>query len=239
MNYHFQPLGDQAVVIDLGNEISQTIHEEVQSISKLLEEHQPEWMIEYIPAFTNITILYSPLFVYQQIKQTDTLPYDWVCDQLRQMLTQNKRDKVPEPRTIEIPICYGGKYGPDLSYVAEYTDLKEDEVINRHMNGNYIVYMIGFAPGFPYIGGMDETISTPRRDDPRLEIPAGSVGIAGSQTGVYPITTPGGWQLIGQTPLQLFQPEEDPPSLLQAGDKIKFTSISEKEYLAIKEGKSC
>ncbi len=112
----------------------------------------------------------------------------------------------PPPRTVEIPVCYGGEFGEDLAFVAEHADLTPDEVIEIHSGAEYLVYMLGFAPGFPYLGGMPERITAPRRDSPRLKIPAGSVGIAGSQTGVYPIETPGGWRLIGRTPLALFRP---------------------------------
>ena len=133
-------------------------------------------------------------------------------------------------RTIEIPVCYGGEFGPDLSVVAESNGLTEEEVIHIHSNGTYIVYMIGFAPGFPYIGGMPSEIATPRKSSPRLKIPSRSVGIAGSQTGIYPIETPGGWQLIGSTPLKLFSIHHNPPTLLQAGDHVRFKPISYEEY---------
>ena len=133
-------------------------------------------------------------------------------------------------------MCYGGEYGPDLEEVARHNGLSVDEVIALHSGGEYLVYMIGFAPGFPYLGGMSERIAMPRRSSPRAQIPVGSVGIAGMQTGVYPIETPGGWQLIGRTPLALFRPEENPPSLLQAGNKVRFRPISADEFAAWKEG---
>ena len=133
-------------------------------------------------------------------------------------------------RTVSIPVCYGGEFGPDLEYVARHNNLTTDEVIHIHSSGEYLVYMIGFAPGFPFLGGLSPKIATPRRPSPRATIPAGSVGIAGMQTGVYPIETPGGWQLIGRTPQKLFLPNENPPSLLQAGDVVKFCPISFQEY---------
>jgi inhibitor of KinA len=132
-------------------------------------------------------------------------------------------------------VCYGGELGPDLEFVAEHNKLSAEEVIGIHSASVYLVYMIGFAPGFPYIGGMSGKIAAPRRSSPRLKIPAGSVGIAGSQTGIYPIETPGGWQLIGQTPLKLFQPESKSPSLLKAGDVIQFKPISYNQFLEEKE----
>jgi inhibitor of KinA len=137
---------------------------------------------------------------------------------------------------VEIPVCYGGDFGPDLKSVADRNGLTPDEVVTIHCKSTYPVYMIGFAPGFPYLGGMSERISAPRLDTPRERIPAGSVGIAGTQTGVYPIETPGGWRLIGRTPLRLFDAVRDPPSLLQAGDRVRFTAIERGEFDRIRDG---
>ncbi|MCA0984152.1 5-oxoprolinase subunit PxpB [Halobacillus yeomjeoni] len=229
MDAEYYSLGDQAIVIELGDKIERTTHQRVKEVSEYLKNHPPHWMIEYIPAFTTVTVFYDPIKVMED-STSGKLPYSIVCEKLDQQITNLEITTDSEPRLIEIPVCYGGEFGPDLSYVAEQNEMSEDDVIEIHKNGDYLVYMIGFAPGFPYIGGMDERIATPRRDDPRLKIPAGSVGIAGGQTGVYPIETPGGWQLIGRTPTKLFDAGEEVPSLLQAGDKIKFTSITEEEY---------
>ena len=154
---------------------------------------------------------------------------------LEKMIEKLDDSAAKSPRVVEIPVCYGGELGPDLEYVAEYNHLTVDEVIDIHVSNQCLVYMIGFAPGFPYLGGMSERIATPRRPSPRAAIPAGSVGIAGLQTGVYPITTPGGWQLIGRTPLALFRPYDVTPSLLQAGDLIQFRSISPQKFEEYKE----
>jgi inhibitor of KinA len=153
-------------------------------------------------------------------------------------LENEQTEKELAHRTVSIPVCYGGEYGPDLEYVARHHNLTPEEVISIHSEGEYLAYMIGFAPGFPFLGGLSEKIATPRRPSPRTSIPAGSVGIAGMQTGVYPISTPGGWQLIGQTPVKLFLPKQNPPSLLQAGDIVKFEPISKEEYqeMQAKEG---
>lgn len=188
------------------------------------------------------TFIYNCNYFYDPVKisyqhNCDNLPYDFVCSQLQQLLAELKDDKTITPRLVEIPVCYGGEFGPDLEYVAAFNGLTTEEVIHIHSSGDYLVYMIGFAPGFPYIGGMSEKIATPRRETPRLKIPSGSVGIAGKQTGVYPIETPGGWQLIGRTPLKLFRPDEEPPSLLMAGDKIKFVPISYNDYKEMEEDK--
>lgn len=165
-------------------------------------------------------------------------PFEVVSSILQSKLENEQTEKELDHRTVSIPVCYGGEYGPDLEYVARHHNLTPEEVISIHSEGEYLAYMIGFAPGFPFLGGLSEKIATPRRSSPRTSIPAGSVGIAGMQTGVYPISTPGGWQLIGQTPIKLFLPEQNPPSLLQAGDIVKFEPISKEEYqeLQAKEG---
>jgi inhibitor of KinA len=137
---------------------------------------------------------------------------------------------------VEIPVLYGGEYGPDLEYVASFHKISAEEVIQIHTESECLVYMIGFAPGFPFMGGMDERIATPRRESPRTAIVPGSVGIAGKQTGIYSLETPGGWQIIGRTPLELFRPDLNPPTLLKAGDRIKFFPISPEEFNTFKEG---
>ena len=225
MQYTLSPLGDQAVVIEVGNEINTTSERKVKAIVSRLEAAPPSWMIEYIPAYTTVTIIYS----IQAFLGGDS-PYEAVCERIRGELKDVKEAADVQQRVVKIPVLYGGKYGPDLDFVAKHNGLTADEVIAIHTSGDYTVHMIGFAPGFPFIGGMSEQIGAPRRKTPRLKIPARSVGIAGVQTGVYPIETPGGWQLIGRTPLELFLPNENPPSLLMAGDKIRFYKITSEEY---------
>ncbi|MCP3028033.1 5-oxoprolinase subunit PxpB [Halobacillus sp. A5] len=226
MNYSLSPLGDQAIVITVSDEINEQAQVNVRILSLLLEEQQPEWMVEYIPAFTTVTVFYRP----DLLSRKGMIPYEQAKENVEELLTLIKTEEVSAVRTVEIPVCYGGDFGPDLEFVADHNGITPEEVIDIHQSGNYSVYMIGFAPGFPFIGGMSEKIAAPRRDSPRLEIPERTVGIAGKQTGVYPIETPGGWQLIGRTPKRLFTPEEEVPSLLRAGDKIIFKQISETEY---------
>ncbi|ANU26689.1 5-oxoprolinase subunit PxpB [Planococcus versutus] len=222
MNTLFSPLGDRAIVIELGDEINDQTEQHVRKVAALLESRQPEWMIEFIPAFVTVAVFYNPCLA----------KYDDVKIALKELLTQLTESLPIESRTIEIPVCYGGDLGPDLEFVAQHNQLTPREVIDIHTSGNYSVHMIGFAPGFPFIGGMSKKIAAPRRDSPRLRIPERTVGIAGMQTGVYPIETPGGWQLIGRTPMRLFLPEKDIPSLLRAGDKVIFKEISKEEYHA-------
>ncbi|MGB5946923.1 5-oxoprolinase subunit PxpB [Paenisporosarcina sp.] len=226
MEITYTPLGDEAIVIEVGNEISKEATNLVRSITKRIEDTLMDTIIEVIPAFTTVTVFYvvTEEFQYKDIKNI-----------IEKTLVEMKDFNSNKQRTIEIPVCYGGEHGPDLEFVAKHNELSVEEVIAIHSSGTYEVNMIGFAPGFPFIDGMSEKIAAPRRTTPRLRIPERSVGIAGMQTGVYPIETPGGWQLIGRTPLNLFLPDEDIPSLLQAGDRIIFKPISEEEYAEMEE----
>ncbi len=225
MDYSFSPLGDQAIILEIGNEINEETHHRVRAVTALLETDPPQWMSEFIPAFTTVSIIYSPLQVsYEEAKL-----------ELAALLKKASEITLPPPRTIEIPVCYGGDHGPDLEYVARHNGLSAEEVIAIHTGASYTVHMIGFAPGFPYLGGMSEKIAAPRRESPRVTIPERSVGIAGNQTGVYPISTPGGWQLIGRTPTRLFLPDHEIPSLLSAGDTVVFRQITADEYQTLEE----
>lgn len=215
------PLGDCAVVIAFGDEIDQATNWRVKAFSDRLGAASLPAIVEHIPTFTNVTVIYDPLSANYK---------DLVADIERVIEAMPAKILGGDARTVEIPVCYGGEFGPDLESVAERNNLSPDEVVEIHCESAYPVYMIGFAPGFPYLGGMSERISAPRLDTPREKIPAGSVGIAGRQTGVYPIETPGGWRLIGRTPLRMFNPTRDPPSLLQAGDLVRFTAINKEEY---------
>lgn len=229
MNYHLKPFGDNAVVIHGGDEINLQTQNLVQSICEIFERQHEEWLIEYVPAYTSVTLFYDIYKAFKLAKKHEP-PFETVSRRIHELLSSYTAEQKIRQRVIEIPVCYGGTFGPDLSYVAEHNGLTPEEVIDIHSNGDYTVYMIGFAPGFPFVGGMPEKIATPRRKTPRLKIPPRTVGIAGKQTGIYPIETPGGWQLIGRTPIELFYPGQEPPALLQAGDKIQFKPISLKEY---------
>lgn len=238
-NFIIEPAGDAAIVIRYGNEIEYSVHRKVQMLSNYLTQNSFKGFIECIPSYTSLTVFYDPLLVEKshayKVGQIVS-PYKNVRSIIEDILTNLKDEEIETHRTVEIPVCYGGECGPDLEFVAKQNNLTTDEVISLHSGGEYLVYMLGFAPGFPFLGGMSEKIATPRRSTPRTSIPAGSVGIAGKQTGVYPISTPGGWQLIGQTPLSLFLSEKEPPSLLQAGDIVKFYPISYNDFLEWKEG---
>lgn len=245
-NIEMKPLGDSAILIQFGAEINRDVHLKVKAFTDYVETHSFAGYIDCVPAFTSVTVYYNPFLVYQTYKKHGQCvygsnkplsPYKMVRSIIEEMVTGLKEIKDVEQRIVEIPVCYGGEFGPDLEAVAKYHHLSAGEVIDIHSKAEYLVYMIGFAPGFPYLGGMSERIATPRHHSPRLSIPAGSVGIAGMQTGVYPISTPGGWQIIGRTPVDLFCPNENPPSLLQSGDMVKFKPISLEEYKMHKEKK--
>jgi inhibitor of KinA len=221
-------MGDSAVVVRLGETIDIGTHRKVRALSAILDQNPLPGMLEYVPAFTTVTLYYDPLRV--PVRSGTLSPYQSFVAFLEDVLEQVREADAPCSRVIEIPVCYGGEFGPDLEFVAQYHDLSPEEVVDIHAGCEYVVYMIGFAPGFPYLGGMSARIATPRRSTPRLSVPPGSIGIAGNQTGVYPIETPGGWQLIGRTPLRLFRPAEEPPSLLQAGDIVRFYPIGRREF---------
>ncbi len=224
----FYPQGDQAITVSFGDEINQELHEEIISLTKLLDLEPFPGMIEAVPSFTAVTIYYSPFDVKR--KYLNLSIYEDVVMQIKQKLQSKKVSRNDPPTIITIPVCYGGEYGPDLTEVARYHKLSESDVIRLHSNHEYVVYMVGFTPGFPYLGGMSERLATPRKQTPRVAIPAGSVGIGGRQTGIYPLESPGGWQIIGRTPLQLFNYNKNEPTLLKAGDIVRFKPITAEQY---------
>lgn len=227
----FRPLGDAAVVVQLGSGMDPSTHTIVTQLISLIEHEPFEGFIEAVPSYNSVTVYYAPLAVCPTYAMQRTKsPYDVVKNYMLHLCLQIDHHITPTHRVIEIPVVYGGEYGPDLAHVASSNGLSIDEVIDIHCTATYLVYMIGFAPGFPFMGGMDERIATPRKHTPRLSIPVGSVGIAGKQTGVYPMETPGGWQIIGRTPLPLFLPNHFPPTLLQSGDEVRFVPISAEQF---------
>jgi inhibitor of KinA len=164
------------------------------------------------------------------------LPYEALLETLSTLSIDVRAEQMQEKPVVKVPVCYGGDYGPDLAFVAQHNGLTPEEVVKRHSQGTYLVYMLGFLPGFAYMGGMDESIACPRLTSPRTRIPAGSVGIAGSQTGIYPLASPGGWQLIGRTPMKMFAMDgERAKFALSAGDLVQFVPITEDEYKAMEE----
>lgn len=215
--------GDTSVAIVFGDEISSEINTRIRAFDEALNEDQIDGVYETVPTYCTLTIHYAP----------EIIRYSELRDRLEKMLRVSHKAQKLNTIVMEIPVLYGGDYGPDLGYVAEYNHMTPEEVIKRHTSAEYLIYMLGFTPGFSYMGGMDEQIATPRLKTPRVLIPAGSVGIAGKQTGIYPIDSPGGWQLIGRTPVKLYDAQRDTPILLDAGLHVKFVPIDENEYKRI------
>lgn len=223
------PAGDLSLVVEFGNEISITYNDRVRQLNANLKKDKIEGIVETIPTFRSLLIYYDPM----------KISYKKLCRYLKAASVEKIVGRATEKRIIEIPVCYGGQYGEDLAEVANHTRMTEGEVIRLHSKADYLIYMLGFLPGFPYLGGLDTRLVTPRLPNPRTSIPAGSVGIGGEQTGVYPIASPGGWRLIGRTPLKLYDSEREKPTLYQAGDYIRFIPIEEQEYKAIEESVNC
>jgi KipI family sensor histidine kinase inhibitor len=204
------PFGDAALVCEAPPPATLACQERFWRLAEAAR-HWPH-VIEIVPGMNNLTIAFDPLAADASLLAAE-LTAAWEDTEL---LPASSRE-------IEIPVRYGGKFGPDLAEVSAHTGLDAEEVVKRHAQGEYVVYFLGFQPGFAYLGGLDASLHTPRRAVPRIEVPAGSIGIGGAQTGVYPAAAPGGWQLIGRTKLALFDPARTPPTLLQAGDRVRFT----------------
>ena len=219
-NFDCQPLGDQAVLLTFGQIIDETVHGNIQQALQAIQAANFPWVIDIVPSYTTICVYYD---VVQIALMYNQLPYKFVVDSLLALNIVKSTER--HTSIIEIPVLYGGEDGPDLSYVASYCGLTEDDVILRHTSREYKVHMLGFLPGFPYLSGLDETIAVPRKEVPSALVRAGSVGIAGQQTGIYPLDSPGGWQIIGRTTLPLFGVTKTPPNTIQAGDTIKFVAI--------------
>lgn len=216
----YLPSGDKALVMEFGNEISKEVNSKIRNMMRLIAEAEIQGIEELLPTYRSIMIMYDPM----------KIKYKNLVEELDNLSSKKVEDGEEKIRVVEISTLYGKEFGPDIEYVAEYNKISVDEVIKIHTGTDYLVYMLGFTPGFTYLGGMSEKIATPRLSSPRAKIPAGSVGIAGSQTGMYPSETPGGWQLIGRTPLKLYDPDNEPPVLLSAGDYVRYVSISQEEY---------
>ena len=220
----FFPAGDMALVAELGDAISPEINRKVRSLTDALEQDSIPGVFDFLPTYRSVLVYYDPIIIGSAEVQTA----------IAELLESAGEVDSGARHIVHIPTLYGGDMGPDLEFVAQHSGIDEQEVIRIHSGADYLVYMMGFSPGFAYLGGLDERLATPRLQSPRTEIPAGAVGIAETQTGVYPVASPGGWQLIGRTPLRLFDPNRDQPVLLGAGDYVRFVPItSQEEYLYI------
>jgi len=217
------PAGERGLVVELGNLISPEVNARVQRLARRINQKSIAGVIEVVPTYRSLLVYFDPF----NISRSD------LVEAIQQMLVSEEGPEAAETEEVQVvhvPVCYGGEFGPDLDYVAQHNNLSIEDVITIHSSKPYLVYMLGFTPGFPYLGGMSDKIATPRLEKPRAKIPQGSVGIAGAQTGLYPIESPGGWRLIGRTPLKPFLPGAANPFLFAAGDYLRFIPISPEEY---------
>lgn len=222
-------LGDRALLLEFGTQPDEHTRHAVHSAYARLESSRPDGVFDIVPGFTTLAVHYDPARI---ARGEHGSPMAAMVATIERLLTASDASRLKPGHLVELPVCYHPSCGPDLEEVARHAGITEDDVIALHTSSDYAVQMIGFLPGFPYLAGMDERLTTPRRSSPRLKVAAGSVGIGGTQTGVYPIESPGGWQLIGRTPARLFTVERDPPALLQIGDVVRFRPVSLAEFSA-------
>lgn len=218
------PAGDSAVLVQFGDCISPEINQRIAATIKLIKEQKIEGILDMVPAFCSLSINYDMRI----------MDYATLEKRLKKLVKMEVSGDIACKRVVEIPVCYGGQYGPDIEYVAQRAQFSVEDVIRIHSSKEYLIYMLGFMPGFCYLGGLEECLHTPRLANPRVKIPAGSVGIGGGQTGVYPLDSPGGWQLLGQTPVKVYDPSKEEPILYQAGDYIRFVPITVEQFKEIK-----
>jgi inhibitor of KinA len=226
--YRIFSLGDAALTIDFGNRIDEAINNQVVTLFHHLQQYPLPGMIEAVPAYSTITIHYNVHSIYTKITTGHTV-FEYVEKQLQKILEQPVQNKPAKERVVKIPVCYEDEFATDLNYLAATKNISIAEVIQIHTSKKYKVFMLGFLPGFSYMGEVDEKIAIARKPQP-VNVIAGSVGIAGKQTGIYPLASPGGWQIIGRTPVKLFDATKEEPTLLSAGDMVQFYSISKNEF---------
>jgi inhibitor of KinA len=219
----FKRASDQSLLIYFGHEMTLEAHEYVRKLLRLLETQPVAGVRNFHPAYCSLLVKFDPL----------KLQHNGLEAVMREYLNRLERVHLPKPRQIEIPVCYGGKYGPDLNDVSAMHGITPAETIELHSSTTYLVYFLGFVPGFAYLGELSEALVTPRLPRPRRNVPAGSVAIAGRQTGVYPFPTPGGWRLLGRTPLSMFRSGKNALSLLSIGDRVRFTPISPQRFTTL------
>jgi KipI family sensor histidine kinase inhibitor len=216
--------GDTSIAVVFDQVISPKINAQIRALDEEIAAARIYGIFETVPTYCALTIHYDPV----------RIRYEELRAKIEELMKKAHSAKKRRPTVIEIPVCYGGEFGPDIENVAKHAGISVEEVIKIHTAPEYLIYMLGFTPGFSYMGGMDERIATPRLTEPRVLIPAGSVGIAGAQTGIYPIDSPGGWQLIGRTPVVLYDPDREEPIMLDAGMHVKFVQIDGEEFESIR-----
>jgi inhibitor of KinA len=216
----FRAASDESLLVSFGQQITLESHQSVLKLLRLLQAEPIDSILNLHPAYCSLLIKFNSLRLDHEELQSKLLP----C------LARLRDTPVPTAREVEIPVCYGGEFGPDLNGVAARHGLSSTEVIELHSSSTYLVYFLGFAPGFAYLGGLPEALATPRLETPRAKVPEGSLGIGGNQTAVYPFATPGGWRLIGRTPVAMFRGDGIPMNLLQIGDHVRFRAISKEQF---------
>ncbi|MGN7989305.1 5-oxoprolinase subunit PxpB [Pedobacter sp. 22226] len=222
-------LSEQSVTVEFGTVISEELLKLITGFNQFLVQNPFPGLITAVPAYASLTVFFDPLVVIAS-DLPGKFSFDKVSQYLKKIGRTKREESYMQSDTIVIPVCYGGDFGPDISAVAQTNHLSTKEVIDIHSSKLYTVFMIGFVPGFAYMGGMDTRLTTPRKAVPDAKIPAGAVGIAGGQTGIYPMETPGGWQIIGRTPLKMFDVSRSQPSLLKGGDQVTFKSVGTDEF---------
>lgn len=233
-SYNIYSLGDSAVIIDFGDIIDESLNRLVHSLFYQLQNDPIPGMIEAVPAYSSLTIYYDILFIRNKLNQ-QTTAFEWITERLKKYISKENIETGDPQILIKIPVCYEDEYAPDLGFIASHHNISTEEVILLHTSVTYRVYMLGFLPGFAYMGMVDEKISSSRKQNP-APVEPGSIGIAGKQTGIYPFRSPGGWQIIGRTPWKLFDKEKMNPVLFKSGDNVQFYSITKNEFEDIKSG---
>jgi inhibitor of KinA len=226
-------LGEHAVVLQVGSSINMETHERVMAYTRAIQAANFPWVIELVPAYNSVTVYYS-IPTILQIAKTDCIA-TWVTNILLGLSFDFSNNKQANKKIIEIPACYDTALGVDIIYLSEQLQLGVDKIIDIHSDRLYTVYMLGFLPGFPYMGSVDERIQHPRKKHPSKQVIAGSIGIAGAQTGIYPLQSPGGWQIIARTPLAIFDLGKESPCLFAAGDQVRFVPISLERFYEIEK----
>lgn len=220
MNPAIEPLGDSAAIVAWRTLDDASAWQAVQNAAEQLLRQHPEAVVAVVPAFKSLTVYYDcGRMTWKDVDR-------WLLESLQSVALLSP----PQPRTVEIPVCYDSEFAIDLASVAKTHALSSDDVVRLHSNANYVVQMIGFSPGFPYLAGLPSQLHTPRRASPRLKVPVGAVAIGGRQTGIYTLESPGGWNIIGRTPVRLFDPQREPPCLLRTGDVVKFIAIDRAQF---------
>lgn len=214
------PVGEAALLVEFGRSIDDQVNERVQMLAGKLGQRGYPWLVDLTPAFASLLVFYDPLLI----------EYGGLCELLRREVAETGMTSGGSRRVVELPVCYQGEFAPDRADMERIAGMSWGEIIKIHSGRDYKIYMLGFLPGFAYLGGLDERIAAPRLKSPRVRIEPGSVGIGGAQTGIYPLASPGGWRLIGRTPVRLYDPERSEPVFYQAGDYIRFVPITEGEY---------